>query len=306
MKTILAAITAALLFNAPSFAQLETEYFFFPDNSVTVLRSDDGKEWMEFRRDGDSLTKTDGSGAVESYTVEISSDNITVRGQGDNPLTLFRMPLPGHPLKWSNMLPDGNVKDYSSGIRIIETDILPPIEAIKVTAIPSIDGKPQRKLAETIYWGREFGLLLVEAADGTIFRHQDLAGHEYKECKWYDPDDVEYDSVSYEDLDRKPQFMGMEDSAFANWVMKNLEYPKEARDANITGEVLLEFTVYPNGSLHNIKVVRSLHPLLDAEAVRVVSASPKWTPAMKDGAAVPVTYTFPVIFQVVRVEGAGS
>ena len=77
MKTILAAITAALLFNAPSFAQLETEYFFFPDNSVTVLRSDDGNEWMEFRRDGDSLTMTDESGAAESYTMEISSDNIT-------------------------------------------------------------------------------------------------------------------------------------------------------------------------------------------------------------------------------------
>ena len=76
----------------------------------------------------------------------------------------------------------------------------------------------------------------------------------------------------------------------------HLVLPKEAEEYSIRGRVVLQFTVDLDGSVSNVKVVRSAHPCLDKEAVRVVSQSPKWTPGEKDGVPIAVTYTFPVIF----------
>lgn len=60
----------------------------------------------------------------------------------------------------------------------------------------------------------------------------------------------------------------------------------------------LQFTVNPDGSVSNVKVLRGVDSSLDNEAVRVVSMSPKWTPGRQRDRAVKVTYTFPVIFKL--------
>ena len=61
---------------------------------------------------------------------------------------------------------------------------------------------------------------------------------------------------------------------------------------------MVAFTVDQNGKVGNVKVVDSVDPQLDAEAVRVISSSPRWKPGVKDGQQVIVHYTFPVIFQL--------
>ena len=70
----------------------------------------------------------------------------------------------------------------------------------------------------------------------------------------------------------------------------------KAKKYYIEGTVLISFTINKSGDVVNVKVVKSVYPELDKEAVRVVSMSPKWTPALKDGEPVNVTYTYPVIF----------
>ncbi len=64
--------------------------------------------------------------------------------------------------------------------------------------------------------------------------------------------------------------------------------------------MVLRFTVKVDGSVTNVKVTRSVHPSLDAEAVRVVESSPLWTPGVQQGEYVKVTYTFPVIFALTK------
>jgi protein TonB len=81
-------------------------------------------------------------------------------------------------------------------------------------------------------------------------------------------------------------------------VNSQLKYPDQAKKDEIQGRVTLQFTVGADGVVRNVKVLRSAHELLDAEALRVVSASPKWEPGQQDGQPVAVTYTFPVIFQL--------
>ena len=66
----------------------------------------------------------------------------------------------------------------------------------------------------------------------------------------------------------------------------------------VQGRVTLSFTVQKDGTVSNVKVMRGVDKALDDEAVRVVSSSPKWEPGRQRDRAVPVTYTFPVIFQL--------
>ena len=95
----------------------------------------------------------------------------------------------------------------------------------------------------------------------------------------------------------KPTFDGMDAQEFSKWVNSNLVYPAEAFKKGISGRVTLCFTITENGKVTDVKVLRGADPLLDAEAVRVVSSSPDWTPGKnKEGKIVPVVYTFPVIF----------
>ena len=67
---------------------------------------------------------------------------------------------------------------------------------------------------------------------------------------------------------------------------------------NLSGRVTLEFTVRKDGKITDIVVKRGVDPILDKEAVRVVSNSPRWEPGMQQDRAVNVRYTFPVIFRL--------
>lgn len=106
------------------------------------------------------------------------------------------------------------------------------------------------------------------------------------------------ESIPYQLVDVKPMFQGEDPNKFTTWVSSQLIYPKESKDNDVQGCVTLQFTVYTDGSIGEIKVLRSVDPLLDKEAIRVVSMSPRWTPGKMNGQPVKVTYTFPVVFRL--------
>ena len=88
----------------------------------------------------------------------------------------------------------------------------------------------------------------------------------------------------------RPTFLGREANFFSLWVNDRLRYPNEARRKRIEGAVVMNFTIDEEGRVTNIVVKKSPHPSLEREAVRVVSRSPLWQPALRDGK--PVKYTF--------------
>ena len=108
----------------------------------------------------------------------------------------------------------------------------------------------------------------------------------------------EEESVPYQLVEIKPSFAGGDANQFSKWVNSKLVYPEIARENGVQGRVTLQFTVEKDGSVTKVKVLRGVDPSLDKEAIRVVSMSPKWQPGSQRGKAVPVTYTFPVIFQL--------
>lgn len=109
---------------------------------------------------------------------------------------------------------------------------------------------------------------------------------------------VEEETIPFQLVEEKPKFQGGDANAFSAWVAKNLVYPEIAKENGVQGRVMLQFTVNPDGSVSNVKVLRGVDASLDKEAVRVVSSSPKWTPGKQRDRAVKVSYTFPVIFQL--------
>ena len=78
----------------------------------------------------------------------------------------------------------------------------------------------------------------------------------------------------------------------------NIKYPAEAQEKGIEGRVIVQFIVEKDGSITNAKVVRGIHPSLDAEALRVTSIMPKWKPGKQKGETVSVRFTIPISFKL--------
>ena len=109
----------------------------------------------------------------------------------------------------------------------------------------------------------------------------------------------EKEAVPFSLIEHKPGFNGGDANEFSRWVNSQLKYPEQAKKDGAQGRVLLQFTVGADGVVRDVKVLRSVREDLDAEAVKVVSSSPKWEPGYNaDGEAVPVVYSFPVVYQL--------
>lgn len=100
-------------------------------------------------------------------------------------------------------------------------------------------------------------------------------------------------------VEQKPEFPGGE-AALYKWLSENVVYPAEAKKDGVEGRVIVEFKITANGNIENARVLRSLHPALDKEALRVVNAMPKWSPGRMNGKPVNVTYMLPITFMKKR------
>ena len=94
-----------------------------------------------------------------------------------------------------------------------------------------------------------------------------------------------------------PSFPGG-DGKMLEWLSKNVRYPAIAEENKVQGRVIVKFAVGPDGSIHATKILRSVDPALDKEALRVVKAMPQWIPGKRNGVAVAVWFTLPVTFQL--------
>lgn len=105
------------------------------------------------------------------------------------------------------------------------------------------------------------------------------------------------DDKIFQVVEDQPEFPGgME--ALMKHLSKEIKYPKEAQDKGTQGRVIVQFVVRKDGSITDAKVMKPVDPLLDAEALRVVSEMPNWTPGKQRGEAVNVRFTLPVMFRL--------
>ena len=140
----------------------------------------------------------------------------------------------------------------------------------------------------------------IELEDDMFMNLEDDAnlGVEIMDYVEVEEEEVEEEAIPFQLVEEKPSFKGGDANQFSKWVNSRLVYPEIAKENGVQGRVTLQFTVEKDGSVTKVKVLRGVDPSLDKEAVRVVSMSPKWKPGKQRDRAVPVTYTFPVIFQL--------
>lgn len=92
-----------------------------------------------------------------------------------------------------------------------------------------------------------------------------------------------------------PRFPGG-DRKLINYLISEVKYPPKAFENKIQGRVLSEFYVEPDGSISNIRVIKSANYHLDLEAIRVIKKMPDWIPATQEGQKVRVKFTLPITF----------
>ena len=98
-------------------------------------------------------------------------------------------------------------------------------------------------------------------------------------------------------VEKMPEFPGGPQELFG-FLAKTIKYPAEAEKAGTQGRVIATFVVRKDGSISDAHVVKSVDPLLDAEALRVINAMPAWTPGSQSGKPVNVKYTVPITFRL--------
>ena len=116
-----------------------------------------------------------------------------------------------------------------------------------------------------------------------------------------DPTKTNGDDNVFVVVEKQPEFPGGVE-ALMSYLGDNIKYPEEAHKNGIEGRVIANFIVNKDGSISDVNVVQGLDPLLDAEAVRVLSLMPIWKPGTQRGEAVNVRFTIPVVFRLKKDE----
>lgn len=101
----------------------------------------------------------------------------------------------------------------------------------------------------------------------------------------------------YDVVEQMPEFPGGM-PAMIEFLQTNLNYPKDAKKQKVGGRVLVMFVVETDGSMSNVRVAKKVFPSLDAEALRVVKAMPKWNPGKEKGKPVRVNFAIPIVFSL--------
>lgn len=107
----------------------------------------------------------------------------------------------------------------------------------------------------------------------------------------------ETDTKVFTAVEQMPSFPGGS-GAMLQWMAKNIHYPEAAQEICAQGRVIVGFIVERDGSITGVKVLRSIDPTLDKEAVSLVKRMPRWTPGKQNGQAVRVSYNVPVTFKL--------
>lgn len=113
--------------------------------------------------------------------------------------------------------------------------------------------------------------------------------------------------VPYYECDERPSFLGSSElrGFLEKWVYQLLKYPKQAILDGVSGRVTVGFIIEKDGNVSNVHVLKGVSEELDAEAVKVVSASPKWTPGKVGGKKVRTSMSVPVDF-ILEKKGKSS
>ena len=103
--------------------------------------------------------------------------------------------------------------------------------------------------------------------------------------------------IQFRIVEQYPEFPGGM-TEYMKWLTRNLRYPDIARSQKIQGKVVVQFIVNQDGTIADAKVVKSVNPHLDREAMRVIRMMPSWKPGIQDNKPCKTMVAVPIVFKL--------
>ena len=154
---------------------------------------------------------------------------------------------------------------------------------------PEDELKTQDQLMETKTAIGSFDVKGNDDANGEVLKAKEVIAQP-------EPPKVEETKV-FDVVEQMPSFPGG-NAALMSYLSQNTKYPVVAQENGVQGRVVVSFVVERDGSITDVRVVRSVDPSLDKEATRVVKSMPNWIPGKQNGSTVRVKYNVPVSFKL--------
>lgn len=164
----------------------------------------------------------------------------------------------------------------------------PPAAAPKIAEVLNIVDNETELVEEEVETSEEVNQAIVTNVVGTGAPSSGPVGPVVEQVD---------EGIIYDVVEENPRFPGG-DEALMNWLAENIKYPSICQEQGIQGRVYAQFVVNKDGSIVDIKVLRSPDPYLSKEAERVLKIMPRWQPGRQRGKAVRVKYTLPVNFRL--------
>jgi len=164
------------------------------------------------------------------------------------------------------------------------------------------NGKIKRNISKTVTEegalknGLKEGIWIEYNAEDNIYYEEEYTGGIFKGGLSRNESGI-IDKYAIKEI--LPEFKGGI-QAFYQYLSQNIKYPAESRKLNEEGRVVIKFVIEKDGSLTDLEVLKSLSHVLNEEALRVMSLSPKWKPGIQRGRPVRVSYSVPIVFSLGR------
>ena len=125
----------------------------------------------------------------------------------------------------------------------------------------------------------------------------DMEAMDDEEEEMVPPAPVDDEAVVFRIVEDMPQYPGGA-TEFMKWLTRNLKYPKYLEPQRVQGKVVAEFIVNTDGSITDVAIVKSLHPVCDREVLRVLRMMPRWTPGIHNDQPCRTKVCIPVVFKL--------
>ncbi len=178
-----------------------------------------------------------------------------------------------------------NKEDFTSGFNNMLSEGETP--ALKVKRLQALADK---------YKMLKNKIELCQAAVNRMKNNQNMVDGEVLVAKEVITREVE-EEIVFDVVEQNPEFPGGPQALFT-WLSQNIKYPAIAEENGVQGVVIVRYAVERDGSITDVKVMKSVDPSLDKEAVRVVKSMPRWIPGKQKGETVRVRRTVPVTFRL--------
>ena len=176
---------------------------------------------------------------------------------------------------------------------------LPPMlqQENELMLAPKAEPKPETKIVVVEEESEEQEQLLDDEPVETDVDDDLNATEEEEMAELEPPPPPDDDAVSLRLVEDAPQFPGGP-VEFMKWLTRNLKYPSSLEQQRLQGKVVAEFIVNKDGSITDVRITGPLHPLCDAEVLRVLRMMPRWTAGIENGEPCRTKVCIPVIFRI--------